>query len=228
MEADLEWLGQVGGQNMAKRIIQQRRGRGTPTYRAHPYKFKPNLQYRNQPGKVSDIINDKRRNSPVAEITYEDKTKGYVIATEGMRVGDSVGKFMIPLSDVAEGTQVSGIETSPNSGPKLCRTPGSFATMVSRGKKECIIQLPSKKKKKMIPAGDGRGDKPFVKAGKKFKAMRARGKLYPKTSGVAMNAVDHPFGGGYSGLGKHKTVSRHAPPGRKVGSISPRRSGKKR
>ncbi len=222
---------------MGKRIIQQRRGKGSPTYRAPPYKFKPSLEYKDQSGRVVNIVNDKMRNSPLAEVEYSDRSRGYLIAPEGIRVGDSIKNIILPLSQVTEGMQISAIETYPNSGPKLCRTPGSFATMVSRGKKECIIQLPSKKKKKLnpncrvivgIPAGEGRREKPFVKAGKKWIVMHARGKLYPRTSGVAMNVVDHPFGGGYTGLGKHKTVSRHAPPGKKVGSISPRRTGKKK
>ena len=75
-------------------------------------------------------------------------------------------------------------------------------------------------------AGAGRSKKPFMKAGNKHHALRSRGKLYPRTSGVSMNAVDHPFGG--SNLGLHKTVSRHRPPGRKVGSISPKRTGKRK
>lgn len=222
---------------MGKRIVQQRRGRGSPTYRTPPYKFKPKIEYKNKAGRVIDIVNNRMMNSPLAYVEYDDKSRGYVIAPEGMRVGDSIGKFMMTVSHVTEGTQVFGIETSPNSGPKLCRTPGSFATMVSRGKKECIVQLPSKKKKKLnpecrvmigIPAGEGRREKPFVKAGTKWKVMHARGKLYPRTSGGAMNVVDHPYGGGYTGLGKPKSVSRHAPPGKKVGSISPRRSGKRK
>jgi len=222
---------------MGKRIIQQRRGKGSPTYRAPPYKFKPSLKYRDQPGRVVDIVSDRIRNSPLARVEYSDKSRGYIIAPEGIRVGDSIENIVLTLSRVTEGMQIFGIETYPNSGPKLCRTPGSFATMVSRGKKECIIKLPSKKKKKLnpncrvivgIPAGEGRREKPFVKAGKKWTAMHARGKLYPRTSGVAMNVVDHPFGGGYTGLGKPKSVSRSAPPGRKVGSVSPRRMGKKK
>ena len=59
--------------------------------------------------------------------------------------------------------------------------------------------------------------------------MKARGRLYPRTSSVAMNAVDHPFG---SGRGKQHTkikpASPHAPPGRKVGPIRAKRTGRKR
>lgn len=222
---------------MGKRIISQRRGKGSHTYRVPNYAFKPDLRYRNMEGVVKDLVNDKLRNAPLAEVVYSDSTRGHVIAPEGMKVGDRVQDYVMQVSNVVEGTKVFSIETYPNSGPKLCRTSGSAATVVSKSEKEVIIQLPSKKKKKLhptcrvtvgIPAGEGRGDKPWVKAGKKFKAMKARGKLYPRTSGVSMNAYDHPFGAGYSGLGKHKTVSRNAPPGRKVGSISPKRTGKKR
>ena len=59
--------------------------------------------------------------------------------------------------------------------------------------------------------------------------MKARNKLYPRVSGVAMNAVDHPFGGSQSSHKGRPTQSpRSAPPGRKVGKIAPRRTGKKR
>ena len=78
-----------------------------------------------------------------------------------------------------------------------------------------------------IPAGAGRKEKPFVKAGVMHYARKSRGKLYPRVSGTAMNPVDHPFGG-KTKPGISKAVSRHAPPGRKVGSIAPRRMGKKK
>jgi large subunit ribosomal protein L2 len=221
---------------MAKRIISQRRGRGTSTYRAPPRKFRPELLYKNDAGKVVDIISDPARNSPLAKVEYSDKSKGYLVAAEGVRVGDSLEAFAMPIAQIGEGSQIFAIETYPNSGPKLCRTSGSFATVLSKGVKTCIIQLPSKKKKKLniqckasigIPAGEGRRDKPWIKAGKKSHAMRARGKLYPRTSGVAMNAVDHPFGGGGSGKVR-PPVSGNAPPGRKVGSVSPKRTGRKK
>jgi large subunit ribosomal protein L2 len=185
---------------------------------------------------VVDIISDPARNSPLAKVEYSDKSKGYLVAAEGVRVGDSLEAFAMPIAQIGEGSQIFAIETYPNSGPKLCRTSGSFATVLSKGVKTCIIQLPSKKKKKLniqckasigIPAGEGRRDKPWIKAGKKSHAMRARGKLYPRTSGVAMNAVDHPFGGGGSGKVR-PPVSGNAPPGRKVGSVSPKRTGRKK
>ena len=74
--------------------------------------------------------------------------------------------------------------------------------------------------------GGERPSKPIVKAGKHHHMMRARGKLYPKTSARAMNAVDHKFGGSH--LGVSKATSRDAPAGRKVGSIAAKRTGKRK
>ena len=105
-------------------------------------------------------------------------------------------------------------------------------------KNRVTLILPSKKEKEFNQdcratigtiAGAGRTEKPFLKAGFKYHAMRARNKKYPKTSGVAMNAVAHPFGGSSSSSkGKAATVSRDAPPGRKVGKLAAKRTGWKR
>ncbi len=222
---------------MGTPVIAQRRGKGSRTYRAPPYKFKPRIGYKNKNGRVMDIVRSPMMDAPLIKVRYEDRSIGYLVAPEGIRVGDSLEGIILPLSSIPESTPIFSIETMPNSGPKLCRTPGTFAMVVSKGRKSCIIKLPSKKEKSLnpecratlgVPAGGGRGEKPWTKAGKKWIAMHARGKLYPRTSGVSMNAVDHPFGGGYPGLGRPKSISRHAPPGRKVGSISPKRSGRRK
>ena len=78
-----------------------------------------------------------------------------------------------------------------------------------------------------IVSGGGRLEKPFIKAGNRWHAMRARGRLYPITSAVAMNAVEHPFGSGRGRhMGKPSVAPRHAPPGRKVGQVRARRTGR--
>ncbi len=220
---------------MGKRIIAQRRGRGSPTYRVPRRGKILAVRYKNVDGMVTDIINDPGRNSPLAEVRYSDGGEGYLIAPKGLKVGDRTD-FVSPLSKIPIGAQIFGIETFPNSGPKLCNAPGSFAILVSKTKEKCVIQLPSKKTKELnpncraslgIPAGDGFGEKPWMKAGKKWIAMHRKGKLYPRTSGVAMNAIDHPFGGPTK-PGKPMTVSRHAPPGAKAGSWGARRTGRKK
>jgi len=221
---------------MGKNIIPQHRGRGSPTYRVPAKAFSPRLTYRKENGVIVDIIHDSRRDAPVAKVIYPDRSEGYVIASEGMRVGDSTDNVIKPLGELNEGSQIFAIETYPTSGPKLCRSPGSFAVIVSKSGSDCVIQLPSKKTIKLgpncmaslgLPAGEGRHEKPFVKAGRKFHLMRTRGKLFPRTKGNRMNIVDHPYGG--SGHGKKRPpVSIHAPPGKKVGHIAPRRTGRKK
>ena len=80
-----------------------------------------------------------------------------------------------------------------------------------------------------IIAGGGRLEKPLLRAGTKFYKMKAKNKLWPKVSGNAMNAVDHPHGNKRSQRkSKAKPVSRHAPPGRKVGAVAARRTGRKK
>jgi len=75
-----------------------------------------------------------------------------------------------------------------------------------------------------VVAGGGQKEKPFGKAGNKFHAYRSKSKANFKVKGLAMNAVDHPHGGGgHPHVGKPSTVSRNASPGRKVGRLSPKR-----
>ena len=221
---------------MPRPIIAQKRGKGSHTYRVPNYSFRPKIEYRDQEGTIVDLVNQRTRNTPLAKIAYADRVTSYILAPEGVRVGDKIRSIVKPLADIGIGESIFSIETSPNSGPKLCRTSGSRATVVSKDKKSCTIQLPSKKLKIIhsmcratlgIPAGEGQKEKPWVKAGKKWHAMHARGKMYPRSSGNKMNAVDHPFGG-HARLGRKKTTSRHAPPGRKVGSIAAKRSGRRK
>ena len=79
-----------------------------------------------------------------------------------------------------------------------------------------------------VAAGGGRTDKPFVKAGAKFYRERAKGKRWPVVRGVAMNAIAHPHGGSQHHAGKSTTVKRSASPGRKVGHIAAKRTGRKK
>jgi len=227
---------------MGKNLIQQRRGKRNTRYLSPSHRFigKPKYNMANgAQGTVKKIIHAAGRLGPLAIVEYQDKNE-LMIPSEGTRTGqkivycnpDQIGNI-VQLKQVSEGMKIFNIELNPGDGGKLCRSPGCFATVVTSGENKCIIELPSRKQITLsseckatlgIPSGYGRDEKPFVKAGRKFMLMHSRGKLYPKVRGTAMNAVDHPFGG--RNLGKHKTVSRHAPPGRKVGSISPTRTGK--
>ncbi|HIE41154.1 MAG TPA: 50S ribosomal protein L2 [Candidatus Aenigmarchaeota archaeon] len=229
---------------MGKRIISQRRGKGSLTYRARG-KLKIRLPKKEGKAKVLDIFHVSARNTPIAKIQFEDGSVDYLIAPTGLLTNQilevssnapPVLGNIIPLGKIPEGKEVFCIEASYQDGGKFCKSSGIFAIIKSHEKFYTYVQLPSKKIKKFDsncraiigrPAGYGRITKPFLKAGDKWRRMRAKGKLYPRTSGSKMNAVDHPFGGSAK-PGKPTTVSRNAPPGRKVGSIAARRTGKKK
>ena len=236
---------------MGKRLIQQRRGRTQSKFNAPSHRFKGKIKYardnENKEGIVKDIIHDPGRSAPLARIMLNDNKKILVLAPEGIKVGDKI-KFtdnkkeigvgnVLPVGKIPEGAPIYNIELSPGDGGKLVRAGGSNATVVSQDKKKTVIQLPSGQFKTIdsickatigIVAGGGRRDKPFLKAGKKHIAYKKRGKQYPIVRGVAMCAVSHPHGGGgHQHVGKPSTVKRGASPGRKVGSIAAKRTGRK-
>ena len=227
---------------MGKRIISRARGKGGPRYRSPGHRFVGKIDYGFKKGEVTDIVHDPGRDAPLAKVK-SDGREIFIIAAEGLKVGDALDidgdartGNILPLSRIPKGYFVFAIENYPNSGPKLCCSPGTKAVIVSNEPNRVIVQMPSKEFKSFnpdclatigTPAGGGRRDKPFVKAGQKFYLFRARNKLWPRTSAVKMNPVDHPFGG-RTKPGTPKTISRRAPPGAKVGSISARRGGKRK
>ena len=241
---------------MGKRILVQRRGRGTSQFRAATHKKRGSVKYRKLSkseystkitGTVKDIIHDPGRGAPVAVVLFEDGLKKIVLPSEGVRVGQTIEYGVtaaitvgntLPLLAIPDGTPVFNIELTPGDGGRLIRSSGGYATILGRDKGKVTLQLPSGEMKEIpqkcratigIVAGGGRTEKPFVKAGNKYHLMKAKGHYYPRVRGVAMNAVSHPHGGGaHQGPPRSTTVSRNAHPGRKVGLIAARRSGRRR
>ena len=236
---------------MARRILGQRRGRGTSTFRAPSHRYKSDLQHRKVEdgdvinGEVVDIEHDPARSAPVAAVEFEDGDRRLVLAPEGVGVGDEMQVGVsaeiepgntLPLAEIPEGVPVCNVEANPGDGGKFARASGVNATLLTHDRNAAVVKLPSGELKRLDPncratigvvAGGGRVDKPFVKAGNKHHKMKARGTKWPRVRGVAMNAVDHPFGGGgRQHPGKPKSVSRDTPPGRKVGDIASKRTGR--
>lgn len=227
---------------MGKRLRQQRRGRGTSTYKAGKPGTKERVTHDYEgKGKVEDIFHVSGKQVPIAKVDFKDQ-KGLMLAHTGMFTGQEIetggqvkpGNIM-ELKNIPLGTKVYNIEGEVGNGGEFCRSPGVFAVMIRRGEKKCVLRLPSKKTKTFPAdcratigkvAGAGKSEKPFVKAGAKHKLLKTLGHKHPSLSGSAMNALDHPFGG--SNLGKSKTINRNRSPGRKVGSISPKKTGKSR
>ena len=235
---------------MGKNLIQQARGKGGPRYRAPSFRYKGKANYGKYEkttisGKILDFIHCQGHSAPLAQIEYANGEKILLQAPEGMRIGDVVemgdniesknGNTM-PLKSIPEGAAIYNIESVPGDGGKFVRTTGGFARIVTKMENKIVVQLPSSKTKEFLPdcratigiiAGSGRKEKPFLKAGTRFYAMKAKNKLWPQTSGTSMNAVDHPFGGKSSAhKGRPTQSARNSPPGRKVGKIAPRRTGR--
>ena len=237
---------------MGKNLIQQARGKGGPRYRSPSFKFKGKVKFgrytdKNINGKIADLIHCRGHSAPLAKIRYEDGQEVLLQAPDGVRVGETVvaGEKVeaktgniIPLKNVPEGTLIYNIESQPGDGGKFVRSSGGFAKVESKIGKDVTVLLPSNKKKSFngncracigAIAGSGRLEKPFLKAGKKYYAMKAKNKLWPSISGTSQNAVDHPFGGSSSSIKGRPTQSgKNDPPGRKVGKLSPRRTGRRK
>lgn len=231
---------------MGKRIIQQARGKGSPTYRSPSFRFagKPEHGVNGQAGTIAHLIHCPGHTAPLAHIAYDDLSHGLIVAPEGIVVGEriAVGNTdinvgnVVPLSDIPEGSLVHNIELVPGDGGKFVRSSGTFAKVVGKKDNQVTVTLPSKKTKVFngkcrasigVVAGGGRTDKPFLKAGTRMHKMRTRNKLYPRASAASMNAVDHPFGNKHSSRkSKARPISRNAPPGRKVGMVAARRTGR--
>lgn len=232
---------------MGKRIITQRRGRGTSTYRVSKKSFRYKLQYPKNltgEGEVIKLFNSSAHSAPLAKIKTSKETfyiPAFEMMVEGQKInfgGDKIenGNIM-ELENIPVKTKVYCIESHPRDGGKFIKTAGSHAIVNKTVGKDVYVLMPSKKEKKLNKncraiigtiAGHGRLEKPILKAGKKFYMKKAKSKLWPRTSAVKMNAIDHPFGSGRAKNPKSKIAKRNAPPGRRVGLLRPKRTGKKR
>ena len=240
---------------MGKRIKVRRRGDAkSPVFRAPKLRRKGAVKYPSidshqdsaLTGEVIDLVHESGRYAPLAKVKYTNGTKAYVIAPEGISVGEKLTIGVpelrlgntLPLKEIPEGTSIYNIESHPGDGGKFVRSSGTYATVVTRSAYSVLVKLPSGKTKNLIPtcrasigvvAGGGRTEKPFVKAGNKFYHTRAKNQFWPNVRGVAMVAASHPHGGGrHRKVKKSSTVSRNAPPGAKVGLIAASRTGRRK
>ena len=219
-------------------------------YRARAKAFVYRIKYPGKEGKakVLKLISSNAHTAPIAKLmidneifynpAFKNMAEGQEITIGGkeVREGD-----ILELKDIPTGTHIYSIEIHPRDGGKLVRSSGSSATVIKKQDNKVAVLLPSKKEKWLqdncratigVIAGEGRLEKPIVKAGKKFYIMKTKNKLWPRTSAVKMNAVDHPFGSGRGKNLTHGTKGKipklNAPPGAKVGTIRPRRTGRRK
>ena len=199
-------ISKSGGRNNKGRISVRRRGGGHKRlYRIIDFKRKKD----DVPARVASIEYDPNRSARIALLAYRDGAKSYILAPEGLKVGDQlmsgenadirVGN-MLPLSKIPLGTQIHNIEMKPGSGGQLVRGAGTGAQLMARDGNHVQIKLPSGEVRMVrvdcrATIGQvGNSDHNNISLGK---AGRSRwlGKR-PKVRGVVMNPVDHPMGGG--------------------------------
>ena len=236
---------------MGKSLIQQKRGKGSPRYRAPSFNYAGKAGFsryeKGTRGEVIDIIHSSGHSAPLIEVTYSNMEKGLLQAAEGVRVGDKIeigenvevkAGNILPLKNIPEGASIYNLESNPGDGGKFARTSGACARIITKSEEGIVVELPSSKRRTFMPecraivgivAGSGRTEKPMLKAGTNFFAMTAKNKFWPKVSGTSMNSLSHPFGGRSSHAKGIPTQSaRNSPPGRKVGKIAPKRTGRRK
>jgi large subunit ribosomal protein L2 len=195
-----------GGRNNSGKMTVRQIGGG------HKRKYRVIDFMRNKDGvsaTVQTVEYDPNRTALIALVIYEDGEKKYIIAPNGIKVGQTIrsGKGVAPevgnaltLEEIPLGTLVHNIELRPGQGGILARSAGSYAQLTSRDGKYAIIKLPSGESRMVLTTCRAtvgivsNTDHGLEKSGK---AGRSRwlGKR-PRVRGVAMNPVDHPMGGG--------------------------------
>lgn len=196
----------TAGRNSQGRITSRRRGGGVKQkYRIIDFK----RQKLDVPATVKSIEYDPNRTCNIALIAYADGLKTYIIAPNGLKVGDTVissdtadikvGNSKL-LKDIPVGTLVHNVELHPKRGGQLARSAGSYAQLMAKEGREALLRLPSGELRKVknncrATIGQvGNLEHEQINIGKAGK-NRHRGQR-PKVRGVVMNPVDHPHGGG--------------------------------
>ena len=160
-------------------------------------------------GTVKTIEYDPNRSARIALVVYADGEKRYILAPNGLQVGQAIlsGENATPdigntmfLSKVPLGTIVHNVELKPGQGGKMARSAGTYAQLMSRDGKYAILKLPSGETRMVLVtcrATIGSASNPDHMHVVSGKAGRNRwlGRR-PRTRPVVMNPVDHPMGGG--------------------------------
>ena len=195
-----------GGRNNRGKMTMRYIGGGhKKRYREIDFKRKKH----NVPAVVKSIEYDPNRSSRIALLFYKDGDKRYILAPEGLKVGQEIvsGENVtpdlgncLPLGSIPLGTIIHNIELQPSSGAAMARSAGSYAQLLAREGKYATLKLPSGEMRMVLTTcyatvgSVGNSDHMNVTLGKAGR-NRWLGRR-PRTRGVAMNPVDHPMGGG--------------------------------
>ena len=207
------------GRNSRGKITVRHRGGGyRPKYRIIDFKRDKD----DIPGKVTTIEYDPNRTANIALITYADGEKRYIIAPNGLSVGDviesgpasdiKVGNAL-PLENIPVGTLIHNIELKPGKGAQMVRSAGNGAQLMAKEEKFAQVRLPSGEVRRVriecrATIGEvGNEEHQNIQIGKAGR-KRHMG-IRPTVRGSVMNPNDHPHGGGEgkAGIGRVSPVT---------------------
>ncbi|HOU96025.1 MAG TPA: 50S ribosomal protein L2 [Bacteroidales bacterium] len=202
----LKPLRKTGGRNVDGKMTMRYIGGG------HKRMYRVIDFLRNKDGMfatVKTIEYDPNRSSRIALVCYADGEKRYIIAPNGLKVGQKIisGENVppeigntLPLNELPMGTLVHNIELKPGKGAALARSAGTYAQVIAREGKYTTLKLPSGEIRLVLSSCRAtvgtvsNADHNLEKSGKAGRS-RWMGRR-PRTRGVAMNPIDHPMGGG--------------------------------
>jgi len=196
----------TGGRNSNGRMTMRYIGGG------HKQKLREIDFKRNKfgiPATVKSIEYDPTRSARIALLYYADGTKTYIIAPQGLQVGQQVMSGpdiapevgnALPLSKIPLGTIIHNVEMKPGKGGAIARSAGSFVQLLAREGGYATLKMPSGEMRNVLDVcigTVGAASNPDHMNESVGKAGRSRWRgIRPRTRAVAMNPVDHPMGGG--------------------------------
>ena len=202
----LEKLKKTAGRNSYGRITVRHHGGGNKQkYRIIDFK----RQKMEMPATVMTLEYDPNRSANIALIQYEDGVKAYILAPEGLKIGDQVLSSAaadikpgncLPIANIPVGTIIHNIELYPGKGAQLVRSAGVAAQLMAKENGKAQVRLPSGEVRyvrldcKATIGQVGNQDHSNVQLGKAGRSRHMG--IRPTVRGSVMNPCDHPHGGG--------------------------------
>src|SRR5881628_136559 len=215
-----------GGRNVHGRVTVRHQGGGHKrAYRVIDFR---RHDKDGVPAKVAHIEYDPNRTARIALLHYRDGEKRYILAPQGLAVGDTVlsGEAAdvrpgnaLPLRNIPVGTTLHAVELKPGAGARMARSAGTSVQLMAKEGRYATVRLPSGETRlveatcRATVGVVGNPEHELIQLGKAGRNLWRRKR--PSVRGVAMNPVDHPLGGGEgkSSGGRHPT----SPWGKKEG-----------
>lgn len=233
----LEPLKRTGGRNNTGQMTMRYIGGGhKKMYRIIDFRRDKD----NVPAEVLTIEYDPNRSARIALVQYQDGEKRYIIAPQGLKVGQTVISGCgvapevgntLPLSEIPVGTMVHAIELRPGQGAAMARSAGTFAQLAAREGNHAVLRLPSGETRMVLVScratiGVVSNTDHNLESSGKAGRSRHLGRR-PHNRGVVMNPHDHPMGGGEGRASGGHPRSRKGMPAKGYKTRNPKASSNK-